>query len=150
MGIRLYHEFNNSVTKLLKTIAYIEAAQNNKKVWYLGYDPCNKTLKDCKNITYRQLHNNSQIDPSECCGKRYDLIIVDEMTTFKNPAETEARLMPCLNKGGKIIFVGTVEKKYADVEVIAKSNENVNNFIDKPYYLASNEYITLIIDDNDL
>lgn len=150
------------VTSLLKTIAYIEAAQNNKKVWYLGYGSCYKPqvwekaieklakLKDCKNITYKQLHNNSQIEPSECCGKRYDLIIVDEMTAFKNPRFTLVNILPCLNKGGKIIVVGTIEHEEnfpLDAQTISRYNENVNKFFDNPG--VSTPYIMLIIDEND-
>lgn len=137
------------VTSLLKTIAYIEASQNNKKVWYLGYGPCYKSLKDCKNITYKELHGSSEITDKEYLGKRYDLIIVDEMTAFKNPRFVLVNILPCLNvnDGGKIILVGTVEKKCPDVEVIAKSNEKVNDFFDNTAFSAP--FINLIIDEND-
>lgn len=137
------------VTSLLKTIAYIEASQNNKKVWYLGYGPCYKPLKDCKNITYKELHSNSEVTDKEFRGKRYDLIIVDEMTTFKNPQFTLVNILPCLNKGGKIIVVGTIEKenKYNNLKTISRYNENVNKFFGHPG--VSTPYVELIIPEND-
>ena len=140
------------VTSVLKTIAYLNAL-NNKDVWYLGYGPCYKPLKDCKNLRYREIHSFSDISDKECCGKRYDLIIVDEMTAFEHPWTKIDKLMRTLKEGGRIIVVGTIanEKKYDGLKTISRYNKNVNEFFNtesKDKIWIGLHKITLIINDD--
>ena len=50
-------------------------------------------FKDLRNLTYVQLHSNeTEIPIKYLINQRYDLIIVDEIISFRLPYETEKKL----------------------------------------------------------
>lgn len=103
--LRIKKARQKGVSVALSAIAYLEA-ENNKNVLYIGYEhPCDKLgLKKKYNITYecaQLLHT------SNYTSNRYDLIIIDEMTTFDNPIEKVAEFKKLLTEDGRMIVVGT-------------------------------------------
>lgn len=103
--LRIKKARQKGVSVALSAIAYLEA-ENNKNVLYIGYEhPCDKLgLKKKYNITYecaQLLHT------SNYASNRYDLIIIDEMTTFENPIEKVAEFKKLLTEDGRMIVVGT-------------------------------------------
>lgn len=104
--LRIKKARQKGVSVALSAIACLEA-ENNKNVLYIGYEhPCDKLgLKKKKyNITYEcaQLFRTSNY-----ASNRYDLIIIDEMTTFDNPIEKVAEFKKLLTEDGRMIVVGT-------------------------------------------
>ena len=77
------------ISTICKIITYVEA-QNGKKILYAGYGPRDTALKDLRNLTYVQLRSNeTEVPIKYLINKRYDLIIVDEIISFRLPYETE-------------------------------------------------------------
>lgn len=103
--LRIKKSRQKGVTVALSAIAYLEA-ENNKNVLYIGYDdPCNKLgIKKNYKITYE---NAQLIQTSNYTSNRYDLIIIDEMTTFDNPIEMVEHFKQLLTDDGRMIVAGT-------------------------------------------
>ena len=103
--LRIKKSRQKGVSVALSAIAYLEA-ENDKNVLYIGYDdPCNKLgLKKNYKITYK---NAKLVQTSNYTHNRYDLIIIDEMTTFDNPSEMVEHFKQLLTDDGRMIVVGT-------------------------------------------
>lgn len=104
--LRIKKARQKGVSVALSAIAYLES-ENRKSVLYVGYEnPLNKLglKKKCYNITYE---NANLLHTSNYMAKDYDLIIIDEMTSFENPSEMVSKFNGLLAKDGKMIVVGT-------------------------------------------
>lgn len=103
--LRIKKSRQKGVSVALSAIAYLEA-ENNKNVLYIGYEhPCDKLgLKKNCNITYECA---PLVHTSNYTSNRYDLIVIDEMTTFDNPIKKVAECKKLLTEDGRMIVVGT-------------------------------------------
>lgn len=103
--LRIKKSRQKGVSVALSAIAYLEA-ENGKNVLYIGYDdPCNKLgIKKNYKITYE---NAKLVQTSNYASSLYDLIIIDEMSTFDNPIEMVEHFKLLLSDDGRMIVVGT-------------------------------------------
>jgi hypothetical protein len=103
--LRIKKSRQKGVSVILSAIAYLEA-ENDKSVLYIGYEePCKKIgVKKNYKITYEDA---LLIQTSNYTSNRYDLIIIDEMTTFDKPIEIVEHFKQLLADDGRMIVVGT-------------------------------------------
>ena len=107
------------ISTICEIITYIEA-QNGKKILYAGYGQCDTAFKDLRNLTYVQLHSNeTEIPIKYLINQRYDLIIVDEIISFRLPYETEKKLDGSLSENGRMIIIGTpIEPEWQNYKAV--------------------------------
>lgn len=123
------------ITTACKIIAYIEAL-NRKNVFYAGYGKCDPELKKLPNFTYKEIHTDSNLS---LCSKKYDLIIIDEITYFHLPHKIEKDLETELTANGRMILIGTPVQSsrpnYKQLkDFFTSQNTSVFDFSDKLVY----------------
>lgn len=105
--LRIKKSRQKGVTTALCLIAYLEA-MNNKAVLYIGYeDPFKKLgLKQNHMLQYKDANLKTPL-----IANRYDLIIVEEMSTvgewYASYNDAVKSIEMCLAEDGKMVIVGT-------------------------------------------
>ena len=95
----------HGATTILKIIAYIEAKYNGKKVLYCGYGPLDKMFQDAQTLSYWEIPPSVTKAPDRYThSKRYDLVIIDEVSGFVHPIDVVKDFFPCTDK---LVIVGT-------------------------------------------